>query len=159
MSDQWKELVRLLGLTSDQIADKGTAEIIQSVVDQHGGMDEAIRQLSGKSYDASPVQSTQSNLPSQSGGAPPPPFQSGGAPPPPFQSGGAPPPPFQSVGALPPPFQSGGAPPPPFLSGGAPPPPFQSGGAPPSPFQSEKDPLILSRNNLALQPPDQVPPP
>ena len=140
IAPEWKRLFSAAGVTEEQMQDRETAEFILNYIEQHGGIEQAVRemdanngQLVGMGTGAAPPPPP----PSGRGGAvppPPPPSSRGGPPPPPPPSSGgraAPPPPAARGGAGPPP-----PPPPPAAAAApAPPPPPPPGGsmAPPPP--------------------------
>ena len=156
IAPEWKRLFTAAGVTEEQMQDKDTAQFIINYVEQHGGIDKAVREIDagnnpfGGSSSGPPPASSRGGPPplppSSRGGPPPPPPQTpppggsigrGGPPPPPSSRHAAPPPPSSHAPGRPPPPVSGGAPPPPppppSGSGAMAPPPPPSGGAPSPP--------------------------
>eukprot|EP00731_Ephydatia_muelleri_P016655 Em0009g1079a len=67
LSPAWKKLLDAVGVTEQQLKDQGTMSFIHGFVDQHGGIEEAIRQLEARKREtppSSPLTSNTSSSPS-----------------------------------------------------------------------------------------------
>ncbi|XP_065175933.1 actin nucleation-promoting factor WAS-like [Sycon ciliatum] len=146
IAPEWKRLFSAAGVTEEQMQDRDTAEFILNYIEQHGGIEQAVREmdsnggLGGLGAAMAPPPPAPAAGGQRGGPPPPPPSSRGGPPPPPpppSHGGGArapPPPPSSRSGPPPPPSSGGGAappPPPPPPAAPTPPPPPPSGGGPP----------------------------
>ena len=61
LSPAWKELLDAVGVTERQLKDQGTMSFIHGFVDQHGGIEEAIRQLEARKRETPPSSALTSN--------------------------------------------------------------------------------------------------